>query len=965
MADPELIRQYYNISDQFSEEWTESKAVSNLDLGSAGETSKYALLREIVSSSSAASSDVPQDEPDPLGSTTSVVSVLKARGIDVSDPSKRNRYLISSTSFAPRLFLRDVHPDATYDNLVNSLSYLESTISERSEALRYLVEHDYDRFVQAKSSLDSVFRNIRSAGFSENEPDFGFHRLKGFIDDANAKATILMKPVMDNKAKDEKLRTALALVDANKYLFNLPSLLLNHIKNNDHDSLIRDYRRGKDMRLSEENAITTSPNYPNRAESQQVLERIWNEVEDIVDDYRRQEWKRLANTSADQNYLSVITRLLELGVEDNPIYEWISSQSTRFENEFNNIFDKLSNVTQTYRDNIITFPPNSKSAFISAIRYIAELNSSKSANSLKSKQQPPSGPGIPLSSNSSSQAVATGVEPKTKKAIVYDSLGVIEMWLTIRIIFQDMNSLISRFCLFWKKCLELIQGIPQRNLPTGWQNESGVHLTFTEDEIKSIKESEQKVINLLAQRTDKFFSETVSITLDTAKPAKDSRRLSVSQRQGGGNDQEVRNLPKFLPPNCNALSCVNYLSKILYSLASGFNELSSNVQSNRATETLKRVLAHVREVAVEGTLYSWEQDSKMFYLIENWMPSENSHSTKMTQYFYAYQSTILAGVSDIMRFSSEGEVVEGEVIPSVQMSNLFKKIQACFFNSVSTTLDSFMKLVIPIENDRRKSFQKGTKPLLNTSSQIRTPETDEDEYTAFELLPDDLNDEKKTLLTLSSLEYIRDYDLPSLFRILDSRMHASSKEASQALRSSIDTMTNTLFELYNRRKKTMLAEGLRHGILKSGIKWDSDTPDKPTAVSSYIYECLLSLVVVHSKVTDIAPTQVKRVITVLYDHVVKTLLSCYREIEKFGKYGLLQVIADIGLMRVTLERFQTPGMLQTYSLIYECVKEATVERKKLWESEHPPWEIIHPLVREAQASSNTEFRCFHSTDDSQ
>lgn len=959
MADPELIRQYYNISDQFSEEWSESKAVSNLDLGSAGETSKYALLREIVSSSSAATSDVPQDEPDPLGSTTSVVSVLKARGIDVSDPSKRNRYLISSTSFAPRLFLRDVHPDATYDNLVNSLSYLESTISERSEALRYLVEHDYDRFVQAKSSLDSVFRNIKSAGFNENDPDFGFHRLKSFIDDANAKATILMKPVMDNKAKDERLRTALALVDSNKYLFNLPSLLLNHIKNNDHDSLIRDYRRGKDMRLNEQNAITTAANYPNRAESQQVLERIWNEVEGIVDDYRKQEWKNLAKTSADQNYLSIIAKLLELGVEDNPIYEWISSQNTRFETEFNGIFDKLSTVTQTYRDNIMSFPPNSKSSFISAIRYIADLNSSKNSNS-KSGQQSTSGSVTPSAPNASSQSVASGAEPTSKRAIVYDSLGVIEMWLTIRIIFQDMNTLISRFCLFWKKCLELIQGIPQRNLPTGWQNESGVHLTFTDDEINSIRENEQKVISLLAQRTDQFFSEVVSIASDVVKQPKDNRRLSVSQRQSANTEQEVRNLPKFLPPNCNALSCVNYLSKILYSLASGFDELSCNVQSSRATDTLKNVLVHVREVAIEGVLYAWEQDSKLFYLIENWVPCDESHSTKMTHYFYAYQSTILAGVSDIMKFSCEGEVLEGEVIPPVQMSNLTKKIQGCFFNSVSTTLDSFMKLVIPIENDRRKSFQQGPK----TSNQIRTTETDEDEYAAFELLPDDMNDEKKTLLTLSSLEYIRDHNLPALFKILDSRMHASSREASQALRSSIDTMTNTLFELYNRRKKTMLAEGLRHGILKSGIKWNSNTPDKPTAVSSYIYECLLSLVVVHSKVTDIAPTQVTRVITVLYDHIVKTLLSCYREIEQFGKYGLLQVIADIGLMRVTMERFQTPDMLQTYSLIYECVKEATIERKKLWESEHPPWEIIHPLVREAQASSNTEFRCFHSTDSS-
>lgn len=95
-----------------------------------------------------------------------------------------------------------------------------------------------------------------------------------------------MKPIMDNKAKDERLRTALALVDGNKYLFNLPSLILTHIKNNDHDSLIRDYRRGKDMRSSESELLSSSEDLTNKIEKQRVLERIWNEVEEIVDEYK-------------------------------------------------------------------------------------------------------------------------------------------------------------------------------------------------------------------------------------------------------------------------------------------------------------------------------------------------------------------------------------------------------------------------------------------------------------------------------------------------------------------------------------------------------------------------------------------------------------------------------------------------------------------------------------------------------
>lgn len=946
MADPEQIRQYYNLSEEFNSEWTEPKAFSDIDLGSAGDSSssKYALLRQIVSSSSV-TSDLPQDEPDPLGSTNSVVSVLRSRGVDVSDFTKRNRYLISSTTFSPRHFLRDVHPDATYNNLVNSLNYLESTISERSEALRYLVEHDYDRFVQSKSSLDSVFKNIQTAGFNDSDSSLGFQHLKALIDDSNAKATIIMKPVMDNKAKDERLRTALSLVDGNKYLFNLPSLILTHIKNNDHDSLIRDYRRGKDMRSSENEILSSSESLTNKMEQQRVLERIWNEVEEIVDEYKMQEWKILANTTAEQNYLSIITKLLELGVEDNPIFEWISSQTSQFELDFESAFDKLSSTTDNYRINILTIPQNPAVPLLNAIKALADTVTASASISSSTVMA-----GNPPSDSSMSSSPASN-----KDSIIFDSPSVIEMWLTVRIIFQDINNLISKFCIFWKHCKEFMDGVPQRNLPTGWQNESKTHLAFTESELHDIENNGKKIVNLISSRVEHFFSDVVP----KSKPNNDisSRENSIALPEDS---------PQFLPPFSNSLSSVKYLSKIMYLLASGFNELDINFKSREVSKLLQGVLTNVREKAILAIIHAWEQDATVFCLIEDWIPSKTLNSIKTPEYFYAYQITVLTGVGDVLKLSNAGQSIDGEVIPQIS-ATLVKQIQGCFYNTVSATLDSVMRLVIPLEKgDRRKSalnrlsiptsFSKLYDATGSTS--IDRSLKNEEGIAAFELLPDNMNEEKKILLILSSLEQIRDDKLPQLFKLIDTSMRTNSREASSALKSSIDTMANTLFELYNRRKKTLLAEGLRQGILKSGIGWSSNVPEKPIAVSSYIYECLLNLVVVHSRVTEISPGQVPRVITVLYDHVVKTLLSCYREIEQFGRYGLLQAIADIGLIRVTMERLQTPEMLQNYSLIYDCVKEATLDRKALWESKTPPWEIIHPLVLQAQSSSKTEFRCF-------
>ncbi|CAN6656913.1 exocyst complex component Sec5p [Trichomonascus vanleenenianus] len=879
--DKEQVLQHYNISDEFATHWVEPKEFEELNLNQNGELSKYAVLRQLVGTSSSSGETAVQDEADPLGSTNSVVSVLEARGIDVEDPAVRGQYLISSSKFNPKVFLRDVHRDAGYNDLVNTLGYLEASIAERSETLRFLVERDYDRFVKSKSLLDSVLEEIKGTGFTP-EKQWGMQQVLGSIDEANSKLSVVMKPILEDQTRETRLKSALELIKNNRYLFNLPSTILKHIKNQDHDSLIRDYRRGRDMKSDEE----IYPEMPeNEIQNKKVTDRIWREVESIVDDYKQEQWKLLAKSDVESNYMAIISKLLELGVEDNPIVEWISTQSSNYIQLAEDKFSKLKLRTKLMKMNLLALPPSANASFTLPLK--AKLHDSSDESTLS------------------------------------DSPDVVEMWLTVKRFIDDISASVEKACMFWAQAGEFLNGSRQRNLPTGYQEESRVHLVLSESEINEIRDSGRQMVELFRTNILEFFG----------------ARTSGSPSPNGNNNHLSTNVEDFLflPPYSNAFSAVKYLSHALVTLSRSFSVLSQANVTTRATEDLRNVLTKVREQCLKAVRSTWESDCKKFAMLEDWTVSQHNKScTYIPQYFKLYQLAVLSGIRNIVYFASSDGEQGSQLLVAQPSTRLLNGILNNFRDSCFNILESLIKLLSTLGDTKRMSY------LDKTANQ-----TDE-------LTPSDMNNDSKVLLLLSNLSEVRESVLPFLYRYIENSFGTPYRDVKRALDEKMDSMDGELFELYTKRKRINLADIIRSGVHESNTNWQSKI--HPTTISPYVQECLLMLVIVHAKVSEVSPRLVDRVLVVLFEHVTKTMLTSLREIERFEEGGMLQAVADIEFLVAVMSHYMNVEVRKNVELIYGTLKKSS--QSSAWKTKEGPKAHVINVIRDTYEKSKMEFSCF-------
>jgi exocyst complex component 2 len=947
---------------------------------------------------------VQKDEPDPLGHNASVVQTLRNRGLPVEQDSRlRNKFMLSSTTFSPALFLSQTHSDATTDDLLRGLQYLSRSIDQKSASLKVLVETNFERFVRAKATIDNVYTEMRNQGIdtsasappppsprhsrrtsgihfrnvssgsaagmhsqappqtpSKNalrkETEFGVQGIKGPLLEVSQKADDVWGPALGGKEREANLKAIAEAIAKDHVLYEVGSNLDEAIKQKDYSKAVELYNSARQYAVEArslsdgvvQNGRTLTDEQVHRI---LVAGRLWTDADDQVKTLKRDIWRRLSNmpstlalhgASHAEEHIELITVLLELGVDESPIWVYLLSR-----------YDSLKNK-------------------IAAVVERSKIEIEILRRRLAAGDKP------------SSQTIAAFLRQASKdRPEALDTDDVIDFWTCIFTYITKLLSLSSgllgEVVDFWDSARSFIEGNKQKSLPRGFEGESVKHHQLSESDINALRSGavdlvtqvRDAVFSLFAEPPTEDISALFSPTPGSAQtPTTPLGPVPFSPTEGRIGRLDPNNLPAaaakrgepwedfaFWPPHSNALSAVHYLEKILTLVGIAAGEMAAlrPVANNSPVyDKIKTMIAGARERCMRAVCEAWGKDAESCKSLEDWIRApEKRDQTRMPLYFEAFERKVLLGMQQVLYFSDTHTKAGREIITQPP-SKLLQMVRTQFVSSVYKAVSGML------ENAESSGQGQEDEWVLSIGMGSIVEGTAPSDM----LTQDAINYSSRNvrmLLTMSNLKALRNEHVPSLIQLFESSFSVKLADESKTIRDVFGQIDAKLFHSYTKPMVAGLTKSIKDGI--NSPTW-APTTARPDQVRPYVYSALMTLVMVHTEVsTTVSNTAtssplLNEILSFLLENVSQALLDGFKE-RKPNTYtlpALMQATLDTEFIAQTMSQYATTKAGETQGQIYtELDKRTTNDARQRLQQELGDMRIVLKKLREGSRNS---FGCF-------
>lgn len=626
-----------------------------------------------------------------------------------------NRFLLSSTTFSPTLFLSQVHNEDSTEALLQGLDFLSRSIEKKSASLKVLVESNFERFVRAKATIDNVYTEMRNQGKEEEpqgrprphsrhaskssghfrnlsgmsghsrsmsgagsplgpgigpnnpstgdkkknaltkESEYGVQGIKAPLLEAAVKAEEVWGPALGGRDREENLKAVLASIEKNRGLFEVGAMIQDSVHRKDYQALVEHYSRAR--RYAEEardiaRSATSNRTTLTDSQIQQIIvtARMWTDVEEQIENFKRDVWRRLAGThftkhasigeDKPEEYMELINILLELGVEDNPIWVWLLSR-----------YDYLKTKTSTTSERL---------------RVEIEILRRRLASG-----------GKPSTRLVASHLRAAIQQDRTANSQNIDSAKITDFWEhvveSMQALLSTRRGVLGEVIEFWEIVQSFIQGRAQRNLSAGIDGQSRHHHHLSADGTRDLSGGAVELVSMVRDTVFALFAEPpiedISMLLSPIPLTPDTPNTPKSATLSPSGDSrlkfDVDKIPPpsptrgepwekyaFWPPYANSLSGAQYLSRLLALVGTAASEMASLSvmrEGNRASDQLRTLVGGVRERCVQAICSAWNSDAENCRLLEDWTRSADRRDlTNMPAHFMAFESLLLANMQKIL-----------------------------------------------------------------------------------------------------------------------------------------------------------------------------------------------------------------------------------------------------------------------------------------------------------------------------
>ncbi|GAV55293.1 hypothetical protein ZYGR_0AS06170 [Zygosaccharomyces rouxii] len=830
------------------------------------------------------------------------------------------KYLVNTKKFNVKMFLKDIHNRDSFEDLTRSLDILDKTLERQSDELKDLVQSNFTKYVRVKNRLDQIYEQFSMrytpspapGSIDANGGQLDVNQLGDKVDDAIRATTLKLKPLLETNRKMVNYQATKNFIEENKDYFNLTTKLKKCLDKKDYSTLVIEYAKAKELHnqlvlaaaVTEENETGQVVNRVPK-----VVDKVWSEVESVVESYRQLTWKTLLSPDDEesiQDFLPLISKLLDLNVDRNPIMAWLTVHLDNFEKQLHETSEQMFNKILKGQENIL--------------RNKVEADSDD--HNTASIQ------GVDLTYYLSIGQFFHDTDGKSNDELAFRSLTafqgltdspiVVEMWLLFLRYINSLEKISMKFVEFWEHVQNFLDGVYQTTLINDKKKDNILvgdlktidghkqFLQLEKEQVRHLRHRGENFVNTLANQLTLFFMSSQESL---------SNKTTITKESGSPQDYG------FIPPRANGLSCLRYLPKMVEPLLKCITKLAQLGISSRALDISRKLVSMITDRSVAAIASTKLRDTSNFYKLEDWKVYQTVNDTNRSELEYG-----ITHFPEIVRIFQEYSI-------QTTRDLLFAFEKLPVLNGISIVNYPSKRSLTAVEIQQLISMEAVLESILKNAAKDK-----------------DNPRNSHTILTLTNLQYIRETTFPQILQYFDEAFEWNLREKKLELFTLLAKMESSIFGNYLSDLKINIRDVLEKKYHE--ISWATYTSNSFRA-NDYVIEVLMLLVTIHSECFRIGPQLIERVLRETQIFISKYLFESFKPyVGNLSSDGLLQVTVDLQFFQRVLGRLLERDTQVTITACLQNCFQNNTERMQRCIKE------TEPIVSSNLARTSVQFAAF-------